>query len=35
VLEATAHLVEAAAMWGRGEETLKRDPLFFVERRPE
>lgn len=35
VLEATAHLVEAEAMWRRGEEALRRDPLFFVERRPE
>ena len=33
VLEATAHLVEAEAMWRRGEEALRGDPLFFVERR--
>ncbi len=32
VLEATAHLVEAEAMWRRGEEALRGDPLFFVER---
>ena len=32
VLQATVHILEAEAMWARGEEALKGDPLFFVER---
>jgi len=32
VLEATAHLLEAPAMWARGEAALRSDPYFFVEK---
>ena len=32
VLEATAHLLEAPAMWERGEAALRSDPHFFVEK---
>ena len=32
VMAATAHLVEVEAMWVRGEEALRREPFFFVER---
>jgi aminoglycoside 3-N-acetyltransferase len=32
VLEATVHLIDAAELWRRAEEALRRDPLFFVER---
>jgi len=32
VLQATVHILEAELMWARGEEALKRNPLFFVER---
>ena len=32
VMAATAHLVEVEAMWARGEEALRRAPVFFVER---
>ena len=31
VLEATAHLLEAEAMWAAGEAALRRDPFHFVE----
>jgi aminoglycoside 3-N-acetyltransferase len=32
VLQATAHLIEAAALWTHGLAVLKEDPLFFVDR---
>jgi len=32
VMQATVHILEAELMWARGEEALKKDPLFFVER---
>lgn len=32
VLQATAHLIEAQALWTQGLAVLKRDPLFFVDR---
>ena len=35
VLQATAHIVNAASMWKRGEEALRREPLFFVEPLPQ
>jgi aminoglycoside 3-N-acetyltransferase len=31
-LQATVHILEARAMWERGEAALRRDPFFFVER---
>lgn len=34
VLNATTHVLEAPAMWRRGIEALRRDPLYFVEPRP-
>lgn len=32
VLQATVHLLEAEAVWKKGEMALRRDPFFFVER---
>lgn len=32
VLQATAHLVEARALWERAEAVMRRDPYYFVER---
>ncbi len=34
VLAARAHLIEAAALWEAAEATLRRDPLYFVDRTP-
>lgn len=34
VLDATAHLIDAAELWRRAEEALRSDPLFFVEPAP-
>ena len=33
VLSADVHLIEASAMWGAALAALRRDPLYFVERR--
>ena len=33
VLEATVHLIDAQAMWPAGLEALRKDPLYFVDRK--
>jgi aminoglycoside 3-N-acetyltransferase len=33
VLEATAHILDCSRLWEAGASALRRDPLFFVERR--